>query len=232
MPRAKVHHPMPSLLFWTYFTRLADTNVMMPLAFLLATWLACLHRWREAVLWLVLFCGALSIVAATKIAYIGWGIGIASLDFTGISGHAMRASAIAPVFAYLALRNRARAAVAGALIAAVAFGILIAISRLVLHQHSLSEVVSGVLLGSATGFGFLSAPRVRRIMPWNIVIATLCLLVVIAGLTARPAPTARWIEQLALYLSGRDAPYRASNVVPQPAQIKTGRPIDALPGLP
>jgi membrane-associated phospholipid phosphatase len=199
---------MSSLLFWTYFTKLADTNVMMPLAFLLAAWLAWLHRWREAALWLTLFCGALGIVAATKIAYIGWGIGIASLDFAGVSGHAMRASALAPVFGYLALQKRTRAAIAAVLMGGVAFGILIAVSRLVLHQHSLSEVVSGVLLGSTAGFAFLLLTGTQRILHWNIAVVALCLFIAISGVMARPAPTGRWIEQIALYLSGRDQPYR------------------------
>jgi membrane-associated phospholipid phosphatase len=213
---------MLSLFFWTYFTKLADTNVMMPLAFLLAAWLACLQRWREAVLWLLLFCGALAIVAATKIAYVGWGIGIASLDFAGISGHAMRAAAVAPVFACFALRKRTPAAVALALGAGIAFGILIAISRLVLHQHSVSEVVSGVLLGSATAFAFLSLRLTRRILPWNIAVVAVCLLIVFAGLMAKPAPTERLIVRIALYLSGRDTPYHRVHSAPQWAEKKQG----------
>ena len=204
---------MHSLLFWTCFTKLADTNVMMPLAFLLATWLACLRRWREAALWLTLFCGALAIVAATKIAYVGWGIGIASLDFTGISGHAMRAATVAPVFAYLALRKRTPVAVAGALIIGIAFSVLIAVSRLVLHQHSISEVVFGLLLGGAASFAFLLR-RTRRIMPWDIAIVVLCAVITISGVMARPAPTERWIVEVALYLSGRDQPYHRSHTAP------------------
>jgi membrane-associated phospholipid phosphatase len=202
---------MHSLLFWTYFTKLADTNVMMPLAFLLAAWLACLRRWHEAALWLVLFCAALAIVAATKIAYVGWGIGIASLDFTGVSGHAMRATAVAPVFAYLALRKRTPAAVASAVLIGLAFGVLIAISRLVLHQHSLSEVVIGVLLGGATGLAYLWLARTHRIMPWNTAVIALCMVTIGSGLMAKPAPTERWIERIALYLSGRETPYHRAH---------------------
>jgi membrane-associated phospholipid phosphatase len=218
----QLHHPMPSLFFLTCFTKLADTNVMMPLAFLLAAWLACLQRWREAALWLLLFCAALGIVAATKIAYVGWGIGIASLDFAGISGHAMRAAAVAPVFAYLALRKRTSAATTIAWVAGVAFGIMIAISRLVLHQHSVSEVVSGVLLGNATAFAFLSLRQTHRMLPWNIAVVAVCLLIVIAGLMAKPAPTERLIVRISLYLSGRDTPYHRARTAPPWMEKKQG----------
>lgn len=211
---------MPSFLpFWIYFTKLADTNVLMPLAFLLAAWLACLRRWREAALWLFLFCGGLAIVAATKIAYIGWGIGIASLDFTGISGHAMRAAAVAPVIGFLSLQSRRRTAIVTTLLVSIAFSIAIAVSRLILHQHSISEVVSGVLLGSIVAAGFLNWSQHRRITRWNIGLSTACALIAIAGLAAKPAPTERWIEGVALYLSGHDQPYRHLRIVaPAPPQ--------------
>jgi membrane-associated phospholipid phosphatase len=202
-----------ALLFWTYFTKLADTNVMMPLAFLLAAWLCCLRRWREAASWLLLFCGGLGIVAATKIAYIGWGIGIASMDFTGISGHAMRAAAVAPVMSFLALQSRTRSAIIVTLLSSIAFGIAIAISRLILHQHSPSEVLSGLLLGSAVAIGFLAWPQYHRIMPWNAALAAVCVFIAFAGLMAKPAPTERWIERVALYLSGHDKPYRHPHVM-------------------
>ncbi|HTH45417.1 MAG TPA: phosphatase PAP2 family protein [Oxalicibacterium sp.] len=199
---------MPSsLFFWSYFTKLADTNVLMTLAFLLAAWMACLRRWRETALWLFLFCGGLAIVAATKIAYIGWGIGIASLDFTGISGHAMRAAAVAPVISVLAVPSRSRAAIVIALLAAIAFSIAIAVSRLILHQHSMSEVLSGLLLGGALAAIFLAWSHYRRITRWNIGLVAACVFIALAGLMAKPAPTERWIVGIALYLSGHDQPY-------------------------
>jgi membrane-associated phospholipid phosphatase len=210
---------LSSLFFWSYFTKLADTNVLMTLAFLLAAWMACLRRWREAALWLFLFCGGLAVVAATKIAYIGWGIGIASLDFTGVSGHAMRAAAVAPVISLLAVQHRSRTAIIMALLAAIAFSIAIAVSRLVLHQHSISEVLSGLLLGGLLAAVFLAWLQQRRIMRWNIGIVAACMFIALAGLMAKPAPTERWIERIALYLSGHDRPYRHPRVfVPAAAE--------------
>jgi hypothetical protein len=39
--------------------------------------------------------------ACTKIAYLGWGIGMRSFDFTGISGHAMTATLLPHIGARL-----------------------------------------------------------------------------------------------------------------------------------
>jgi membrane-associated phospholipid phosphatase len=187
------------MFFWMYFTKLADTNVMMPLACLLAGWLAYWHCWRAAVRWLLLFGAGLTIVVASKIAYIGWGLGIASLDFRGFSGHAMRAAAVAPVFFLLAVQSRARTITAASLLAAVAFAIAIGVSRLILHQHSLSEVIGGLALGGAIAAGVLSVERSTRSLPWNPAVATGCILIIVVGMAARPAPTERWIEKIGDY---------------------------------
>jgi membrane-associated phospholipid phosphatase len=208
------------MFFWMYFTKLADTNVMMPLACLLAGWLAYWHCWRAAVRWLLLFGAGLTIVVASKIAYIGWGLGIASLDFRGFSGHAMRAAAVAPVFFLLAVQSRARTITAASLLAAVAFAIAIGVSRLILHQHSLSEVIGGLALGGAIAAWVLSVERSTRSLPWNPAVATGCILIIVVGMAARPAPTERWIEKIALYLSGHDRPYphpaRRAALLPSP----------------
>jgi membrane-associated phospholipid phosphatase len=194
--------------FWILFTKFADTTVLMPLAFALAGWLTYAKRWRAAICWLFLFCAGLGVVAASKVAYVGWGIGIASIDFKGFSGHAMRVAAVAPVFFYLLLQSRTTLAVRIALSAAIGFSIAIAVSRLILHEHSVSEVISGLILGGAISFAFLAFNPARQIMPLNKRIVILFIVVVMPGLLAKPAPTERWIESIALYLSGHAQPYR------------------------
>lgn len=194
--------------FWILFTKLADTTVLMPLAFALAGWLAYVKRWRAAVYWLFLFCAGLGVVAASKVAYVGWGIGVASIDFKGFSGHAMRATAVMPVLSYLLLQTRKTSAILVTLSAAFGFSIAIAISRLVLHEHSMSEVIGGLILGGAIGVGFLASNQARRIMPLNKGIVALLIFIAIPGTLAKPAPTEYWIENVALYLSGHEQPYR------------------------
>ncbi|MDO8305907.1 MAG: membrane-associated phospholipid phosphatase, partial [Herminiimonas sp.] len=111
------------MVSWLTFTKLADSNFTMPLAALLAAWLAGARAWKPCLLWCLLFGAGIVLVIATKIAYIGWGAGIAAIDFTGISGHAMRATAIAPVLIYLLLLKQTRKIQLFGLLMAIGFGL-------------------------------------------------------------------------------------------------------------
>src|SRR5438445_2386701 len=110
------------MLIWMTITKLADTTVMVPVAAACAAWLVCGRAWRMALWWCLLFTMGLALVAATKIAFVGWGIGIRSLDFTGFSGHAMRASAVMPVLFYLLLQKAPPFARTSGVLLGIVFG--------------------------------------------------------------------------------------------------------------
>jgi membrane-associated phospholipid phosphatase len=195
------------MLTWSAFTKLADTVVLLPAAALCAAWLAWARAWRLALVWLLLLGFGLGVVAATKIAFVGWGIGSRYWNFIGISGHAMRAAAIAPVLCYLLAGPRSRATRGFALVLGFSFAVLIGLSRLVLQVHSPSEVVTGLGLGLAISAGCiailqrapsLSVPRfalLSALLPLSILSAT------------PPAPTERWVDEVALRLSGHRKPH-------------------------
>lgn len=193
---------------WHAITLFGDTNATMPLAAGIFLWLAAARAWRMAGWWLLLFGGGLALVAATKIAFIGWGIGIRSLDFTGISGHAMRAMAVFPVLGYLLVSGRMPAARAGTIGAGFAAAGLICVSRVAVHAHSASEAVAGALLGAAVAFGFFRIARSMRAPSAHRWIIGLSLLAMLFASRAAPAPTERWITAVALYVSGHDEPFR------------------------
>ena len=92
---------------WMEITRFGGIVVTAPAAAAITAWLMMGRAWRLAAWWCVLFIGGMALVVATKIAFIGWGLGIQALDYTGISGHAMRATAVYPVLFYLVLLRRA-----------------------------------------------------------------------------------------------------------------------------
>jgi membrane-associated phospholipid phosphatase len=192
---------------WHHITSLGDSVVTLPAAAIVLAWLVAGKAWRMAFWWSLLFATGLILVLASKVAFIGWGIGSPALDFTGISGHAMRATAVAPVIFYLLLqRSSAPVRWAGILLGIVA-GALIGISRVVVDAHSISEVVSGCLLGGALSliFMWLSRPLPKpSIGRWLIAFSMLALL---PTTHAEPAPTEDWMNAVALYLSGRDTPY-------------------------
>lgn len=199
------------MISWAAFTKLADSNFTMPVAALLAVWLAGARAWKPFFQWSFLFGAGILLVVASKIAYIGWGAGIPALDFTGISGHAMRATAIAPALMAMLLQKKTRQLQQIGLLAGLAFGIAISISRLAIHVHSVSEVVSGCLLGAAVGLGFAWLIRNRPIVLDRklLVIGVIALLPV---LSLKPAPTDSWMESVAYYLSGKERPAKTTSL--------------------
>lgn len=195
------------MISWLKLTSFGGIVVTAPAAAAITAWLMMGRAWRLAGWWCVLFIGGMALVVATKIAFIGWGLGIQALDFTGISGHAMRATAVYPVLFYLVmLRSAPLMRMLGA---TVGFGISIAIdvSRVVIHAHSISEAVAGFVLGGLISIVFLrSAASLKafRVSRWALVAG---LLAVFASSYLKPVPTERWIEDVALAVSGHDQPF-------------------------
>ena len=127
---------------WINFTHFGGSTVMLPAALVITAWLIVGRAWRMAFWWCGLFCAGLLLVLATKIAFVGWGVGIRAIDFTGVSGHAMRATAVMPVMLYLILQKTPRPVCAAGVLLGFVFGVLIGRSRLIVNAHSMSEAVA------------------------------------------------------------------------------------------
>ena len=199
------------MMLWNAITFIGDSVVLLPAATLMLLWMLLGGAWRMAYWWSMLFGAGLMLVAATKIAFIGWGVGLGHFDYTGLSGHAMRAAAILPTLGW-AFQAGWPARVGGrsrlfTIAAGVAAGILVSVSRVVLHEHSVSEAVFGWALGCVIAFGFIALAqtlaRPRR-NPW---IVALSMVAMLPASHAEPAPTNRWITAAALYLSGHERPF-------------------------
>lgn len=152
---------MPSI--WLLLSELGNSTWLLPAATLIALvgglsgWLPwpAVRRWLGATALVAL------VVLASKIAFLGWGIGSKALDFTGFSGHAAMSAAVYPtLLAWLgqALDPRHRRWPGAAV--GIALALLIAASRVPLHAHSVSEVILGAALGLAA-----SAVALRRRIP-------------------------------------------------------------------
>src|SRR5437868_4928886 len=84
-----------------WITRFGEMGIVLPLVAALALWILLSARSLRPVMgWLLPLGLAILLTSLSKIAFIGWGLGIAALDFTGFSGHAMFSAAIYPVLAY------------------------------------------------------------------------------------------------------------------------------------
>lgn len=141
---------------------LGDSRLLLPMAAILL-----LAGWRAGTVWHVRWAVALMVVGlivlASKLAFLGWGIGVGILNFTGFSGHAAMSVAVWPMTAFIAASTHR----SGKCAAMLGFGLATAIaySRIPLNAHSWSEVISGGLLGgvgSAWVLGTIS-PATRRL---------------------------------------------------------------------
>ncbi len=180
---------------------------MIPLAIVVAVWLALGYPWRYAACWLLVLGGASGLVFLTKLAFMGWGIGVRELDFTGISGHAMISSAVLPVALFVACLPGRQWVRALGVVLGLLIGIVVGVSRILLNAHSLSEVVTGCGLGALTALLFVAyAWRAEsgKLSPAPVAVSLAIVAVVLHGI---PVPTQRWITDIALQLSGRDQPF-------------------------
>lgn len=145
---------MPST--WHLLSLLGDSRLLLPMAavLLLAGWRGC-SAWHES--WAMALTVVGLVVLTSKLAFLGWGIGLASLDFTGFSGHSAISAVVWPMTLFIAApthRSGKWAAMLGlGLSAAVAY------SRIPLNAHSWSEVISGGVLGALGSAWALSATK-------------------------------------------------------------------------
>lgn len=225
--------PEPGSPFWGFITRFGEAQILLPLAVGLA-----MLMWRRgasprlALGWLGWIGVVAAITTASKLAFIGWGVGSAELDFTGISGHAMFAAAVYPVLLRLLPGGSSRQATLWrslGVTAGVMFAALVALSRVMVQAHSLSEVLAGLALGLAASALTLrlATPSQARAAPmpgWMPAVVAAWL--VVLPLSAPASITHGLVTELALTLSGRNLPYQRSDL--QRRLGPAGRP--ALPG--
>lgn len=224
MSTATDYHPNMVILghtvhaSWYAITRLGEAGIALPVALALGVWLLISARSvRLASSWFVPLALAVGLTTISKVAFLGWGIGIASIDFTGFSGHAMFAAAVYPMLAYAMthhLRERSHpGAHALGLIASYGLAALIAVSRVKIGAHSVSEAAAGFALGAAaSGSALWLTENARHRVPgiW------LCLGMAgwLAAMPAYAAPsiTHSLVTRLALKLSQRSVPYQRADL--------------------
>ncbi|MGZ5180362.1 MAG: phosphatase PAP2 family protein [Ramlibacter sp.] len=199
---------------WHTITRFGEAGILIPCALLLAGWLALATRQlRPALAWLLPLALAVAVTTLSKIAFLGFGLGIASLDFTGFSGHSMFSAAVYPMLAYAVsarLGPRWRPPLVGL---GYVFALLIAVSRYSLDAHSPSEVVLGYLLGGAVSATAMVSLRGAQHLALPRALA-LVLAVWLAWTPREPVllPSHEIVTRVSLRLSGRTAPYTRADL--------------------
>lgn len=197
---------LPSHL-WISITALGGAGLTLPLAVTIAVWLTLGYSWRRAVAWLAVLAVAIGVVALTKIAFLGWGIGIRAWDFTGFSGHAMLSTSVYPVAMFLMLiRMRMPVRLIG-IAFGLAAGVAVGVSRVALAAHSPSESITGCIVGALAALAFIYGSWRAEPHRWSAPAVLASLALVTVALHGVTVPSHRWVTQVALHLSGHERPF-------------------------
>jgi membrane-associated phospholipid phosphatase len=222
------------LALWRWITRLGEAGIVLPIAAALAVWFVLSARSiRPAWAWGVAFGVAGLVTTASKVAFIGWGIGIAAIDFTGFSGHSMFAAAVYPVFARALAETAPPRWRAWVIACGYALAALVAVSRVPVGAHSVSETLSGFALGAAasgTALWLIGRPALRVSVRWLALAVGGWL--ALAPSHASPSRTHDMVTRLALTLSQRSVPYRRADLhrlAQERAKAQLASPPSAVP---
>ncbi|EQB3642509.1 TPA: phosphatase PAP2 family protein [Raoultella ornithinolytica] len=202
---------------WQWVSFFGDSTVLLPSAAAVFMVLFLRRPSRQiAWQWGLLFGITGAIVSASKLAFMGWGIGIRELDFTGFSGHTALSTAFWPIFLWLLCARgsvvlRRTAMVMGYLLAG-----LVGYSRLAIHAHSPSEVIAGLLLGAIGSALFLLLQRnssrvVDAQLSWGGVLSLIIIPVVLLN-TGAKAPTQSLLGEIAVKLGPLEKPFTRADM--------------------
>jgi membrane-associated phospholipid phosphatase len=164
--------------FVAHVTDFGDQAVILPVALVVSVVLAVGGCLRAALAWTVTVVSVLALILMLKVVLITCGPALFEPgELRSPSGHTGSATVVYGGLVALMLQGRARSAWP-ALLAAVAVAVIIGLSRLLLHVHSLAEVCIGGLVGLAGVWLMLllAGPLPRR-PPW-----TACAVMLIAAL--------------------------------------------------
>lgn len=194
-------------MHWTRLLHLGDLSLTLPLGAALAAWLLAAHAWRSALGWSLLLAGALGLVGATKIAFLGWGGGVPALGFKAISGHATGATAVFPLLFFLLLQRHGAELRTAGVAAGLGLGALVAVLLVVAGEHSAIETLIGWTMGAAAslaGVHLAEGVAAPRALPGAA--AVLLAFGAVAWLM-KSAPVSYWMGRTALLLSGHLRPH-------------------------
>lgn len=195
------------MMSWTHIIDIGDTAVTLPVAGAIVAWLIAGRAWKAALCWCLMFAAGLSLVASSKIAFLGWDAGVPSLNFQALSGHAFRATAVIPVCFFVLMQGTSMAWRTGGVIVGMVVSLGLGVLLVHFKFHTASEVIASSMLGSSVSLGFmriamtLPAPHINR---WT---APLSMMVFLGICSLKPSSINHRLVDVALYLSGRDRPH-------------------------
>ncbi|MGF6477513.1 membrane-associated phospholipid phosphatase [Pantoea dispersa] len=199
---------------WRTLTYFGDSMLLIPTAVIIALVLPWKSDNRRTVwYWLLAFGLAGLLVSISKIMFLGFGIGSARYNFTGFSGHSAMSATLWPVMMWLISGRwptfwRALTIGIGYLIP-----LMVGLSRLVIHAHSVSEVLAGLMLGFTLSSAFLLSQRRTALKGFSVVqVAVAFLIPLLLMGHGRVATTQQILERFSADLAGLEKPFTRADL--------------------
>lgn len=194
------------MILWKSIIDIGHTAIMLPLASAIACWLLAGRAWKRAMAWSVMFVAGVSLVAFSKVAFLGWATGIPSLGFKALSGHVLCASVVLPVFCHLVMQRASTGWRAAGVASAIALTIGLGILIVYFNFHAASEVVASFILGMVISLGYLHVARSMPPPQTNRVAVPCGIMVFALVFMLKPSMVNHKLDDIAMHLSGRERP--------------------------
>ncbi len=201
-------------MLWKTLTYFGDSMLLIPTAVIIALILPWKSDNRRTVwYWIMAFGLAGLVVSVSKILFLGFGIGSARFNFTGFSGHSAMSATLWPVMLWLISGRWSSRWRVFAIGVGYVIPLMVGLSRLVIHAHSISEVLTGLLLGFTLSTAFLLSQRQTALkgFSWPQIAAALLIPVLLLG-HGRIATTQQFLEQFSARLAGMEKPYTRADL--------------------
>ena len=149
-----------------FLTDFGDSAVLLPLSAVVLIWLLATRSMNAAIWWIGVLVVFGAVIGGLKMLFFACP---PAVDVRSPSGHAGFSMLVyGSIAAIIAVQRRTALTRAAIMLAAVALVIGIAVSRVILHMHSRTETLIGVLIGAAAVavfvFGYRRTTTSQRLM--------------------------------------------------------------------
>jgi membrane-associated phospholipid phosphatase len=204
---------MQSSTYWQLISHLGSSSLLLPIMAIYVAGFWLTDQKKAVYLWVFTLGLAIAFTVITKLMFMGWGIGIALLDFTGVSGHTLLATSIFPILFFSAYGGGQQKIKNIGLWLGLILSFVVGISRVVIGVHSISEVIAGWGLGLMVCGLVLNAIQNRYQRLANLQLIGLICVVGLGLASPIYLPTHDMITKLALFVSGHEKPYKRSDLM-------------------
>ena len=199
---------------WDFITFFGDSTLLVPTAILMfLVFCFSSHGWIVAKHWILTFCTVGFFVCLSKIAFMGWGIGSKTFDFTGISGHTALSSTFWPVFLWISTKKRSQWICMAGRILGISIPLIVGFSRLMVNAHSSSEVIIGWFVGFSASAFFLNLQKTNNSKQLSTFqLAALMFTPFLLIKTETKAPATEFLEHISVMISSSQSPFTRNDL--------------------